>query len=261
MGYKKRRLKSWPGLHKYHKRGWMYRGQQWKWKLTTSLDRYFERERISGSNRVACEQEMMREFRRAFHHYAVHVPHPRDTLEWLSLMQHHGAPTRLLDFSYSIYVAAYFALEHGTGDGVIWAIRRSWALRESIALMKTVGKKKAHKLNELYDESHRDVFGKCLMKGRSVLCVVPQNPFRLNERLRLQQGVFMASGSVKHSFAKNMANMKCSRRNVIRIKIPRKLRRSILSRLYDMGISQATLFPGLDGYARSLGVYQRKRTG
>jgi len=37
-------------------------------------------------------------------------------------MQHHGAPTRLIDFTWSPYVAAFFALERTLADGVVWAI-------------------------------------------------------------------------------------------------------------------------------------------
>ena len=36
-------------------------------------------------------------------------------------MQDHGAPTRLLDFTWSPYVAAFFALHNATRDAVIWA--------------------------------------------------------------------------------------------------------------------------------------------
>lgn len=61
---------------------------------------------------------------RSFRMYASDaLPRSSSDVEWLSFMQHHGCPTRLLDFSYSPLVALYFAtedesLEHR--DGVIW---------------------------------------------------------------------------------------------------------------------------------------------
>jgi hypothetical protein len=52
-------------------------------------------------------------------------------------MQHHGAPTRLLDFTYSIYVAAYFALESADADAAVWAVNAPWALRTSVAVLSS----------------------------------------------------------------------------------------------------------------------------
>ena len=66
--------------------------------------------RVGRTKRAAVEIRLSREFRRAYHDYATHIPSQGSVIEWLALMQHHGAPTRLLDFSYSVYVAAYFPL-------------------------------------------------------------------------------------------------------------------------------------------------------
>ena len=49
------------------------------------------------------------------------VPHlrvlPRNDWEWLALMQHHGVPTRLIDWSRNALVAAYFAVEKESATG------------------------------------------------------------------------------------------------------------------------------------------------
>jgi hypothetical protein len=44
-------------------------------------------------------------------------------------------------------------------------------------------------------------------------------------------------------------------RHVIKIVIPRTERLRLLSQLFSMDISRSSLFPGLDGYSQSLGVY------
>ena len=51
------------------------------------------------------------------------VPDYEDHIEWLFLMQHHGMPTRLLDWTKSILIALYFVVsKHTSDDGELWAM-------------------------------------------------------------------------------------------------------------------------------------------
>src|SRR5262249_34089208 len=127
----------WRAVPDYSGGGWLYRGQRSaRWDLKTSVERSCERRDVKPGHRREHEDALFREFRRSYHQYATHVPDPRAVVEWLSLMQHHGAPTRLLDFNYSIYIASYFALEKAEEDCAVWALRGPWALQESAKLLR-----------------------------------------------------------------------------------------------------------------------------
>ena len=73
----------------------------------------------------------------------------------VSTMQHHGAPTRLLDFTYSVYVAAYFALENADSDGcAVWAVNGPWTLDRARNALLGLGKKSAKRLLMVTQEFH-----------------------------------------------------------------------------------------------------------
>jgi hypothetical protein len=75
------------------------------------------------------ERNYFHRFRsRAGTRYA-HLPNQNEFAIWLSLMQHYGLPTRLLDWSRSPLVAAYFAIEAyiyerdiSVKDAAIWVL-------------------------------------------------------------------------------------------------------------------------------------------
>jgi len=252
------RLKAWKDLHELARPNWIYRGQvDASWDLSTSLERCFIREGIEGHARVELEKELLREFRRTYHNYAPHIPARERLLEWLSLMQHHGAPTRLLDFTYSIYVAAYFAVEDATRDAAIWAFNAAWTMSEGVEAMERAGKKQARTWYDRTSERHEVVSESLLLEAPAVTSVLVLSPFRLNERLRTQKATFLVPGDITTSFMENLLSMPGhgNRRKLVKIVVPASLRREAVEALHYMNITRTSLFPGLDGYAQSLGVY------
>jgi hypothetical protein len=71
----------------------------------------------------------------------------------------------------------------------------------------------------------------------------------------------MCPGDVTLPFEENLCFLSGwkDKKNIRKIIIPEQLRRKALDKLSDMNISRATLFPGLDGFARSLKVSMPKR--
>ena len=255
------KLKKWDEVHDYAKPGWIFRGERKvKRDPKTTLERACNRLAIRKTRR-GVEERLFREFRRNYHHYSTHVPKLETVLEWLSLMQHHGAPTRLLDFTYSIYIAAYFATEANDKDCAIWALDSRWALRRAASLLRK-GKKCDQALDQMmkpFQEGDEKAV-KPLFSEKPYVCAAwPINAFRLNQRLRIQQGVFLIPGDVEKPFVDNLAALMVgdpeSKGKLLKIVISRKVGREAVKRLFSMGISRTSLFPGLDGYARSLNVW------
>jgi hypothetical protein len=187
-------------------------------------------------------------------------------VEWLALMQHYGAPTRLLDWTKSAYVAAFFAAESAKpikrsaaqDDGpvkpfAIWAIDERKVTAEAVALLG---------LRSDADLSSRAIFAQIYRQQPEdgVYLTVPVQPHRMNERLTVQQGLFLCANNPLFGFHKCLKNMvdRASKTHLDtaqwlhKFEIKSEARLDVLAALNKMNISSATLFPGLDGFARSL---------
>lgn len=114
----------------------LYRGQaNADWLLQSSLERIIGA-KWSAEEAQRFEDYSLNQFKSKFHLYDRENIQPESKLAWLSLMQHYGVPTRLLDFTESPYVALYFALEsyspQSGNDLALYAVDYSAILDKSI---------------------------------------------------------------------------------------------------------------------------------
>jgi len=262
MEFKTVTLKAWKDIRKYSKHGWLYRGhREAHWELESSLERCCRRHKVEPGKRRELEGRLFREFRRTYPLYAKHIPERDSVIEWLSLMQHYGAPNRLLDFTYSIHVAAYFATEEAENDSAVWGIDAKWARKRAYQLLRAAGKSglaidrmPAGKGFEQDDE--KPTSGLFFDKPYARACW-PINGFRLNERLLIQRGAFLVCGDISCSFKENIIRLMepGAQDHILKIVIPKKVGQKMIKELFSMGISRTSLFPGLDGFSESLGVW------
>jgi hypothetical protein len=251
--------------------GWVFRGvSQASYPLKTRLEREVDsrnQRRISdkenrGIDRRNAEEYLLAQFKTAAHHFLEYsmVPDKRDTLEWLALMQHYGAPTRLLDFTRSPYIACFFALEKASADSeydserAIWAIDTVWLIKNSLDRIEKFRSQPVTFKNLLDSEFIMKHFRKIFVNNRRPI-ILPVIPARSNPRLLVQQGLFLCSGPVKETFENILLSYKDSKgmkKHVHKILINEQIRNEVLSELNFMNISRGSLFPDLEGFATSL---------
>lgn len=111
-------------------RGWIFRGlARYDFHSSSSLERLLIREGMPTSQWISAEKLAVEHFKGLVKKLKVSemvqtLPADDDTLGWMSLMQHYGAPTRLIDWTKSRYVACWFAYANaGLGfDSALWLL-------------------------------------------------------------------------------------------------------------------------------------------
>lgn len=227
--------------------GWAFRGQQdANWPLLTSLSRYLNAYIPDRSSWRLREERAIRIFRRKAHNYLDDPSVLDNELRCLALMQHHGAPTRLLDFTKSPFVAVFFALEHATSDAAVYALNtpRLWIA--------------APHRHPAMDRDHIDprVPGNFtrLFQPNTNAIIWTGEPTEMDRRLVAQSGTLVVPGMLDKPLDEILLDYGDSATLLKKIVLPQAMRDEAMKALYRMNITNATLFPDLDGLARSIGM-------
>ena len=216
---------------------WAFRGERdERWPLYSSLSRYLQNFRIAPKVWPEQEGRIIRIFKRKAHQFLDKPPALEDDFQWLALMQHHGAPTRLIDFTWSPYVAAFFALERTLGDGVVWALNP--------AGVKSSRTPEAFRMDPRLPGN----FLRYYLKGNRRFIWMGE-PHTMNQRLIAQSGTFAVPSVLDVPVEDVLIE---SGHIMAKFVMTQAVRETGMRELYRMNITYATLFPDLDGLARSM---------
>lgn len=232
-------------------------------RLRTSLQRLG---RFAGS----IEPHLLRNFRK----FAPPSEAFGDSLwNWMALAAHHGLPTRLLDWTFSPYVALHFATDvrsfqerewdgdvggRSGGDGVVWCVdfRR---LHEDLParLRRELQREKADLFTSDMLETavpRLEDLGRLAKPGRPFAVFL--DPPSLDQRLTNQFSVFSFLSDPDTQLLQLLQRRPETVRQIV---IPSSLRTEVRDKLDQANVTERVLFPGLDGLARWLARYYTPR--
>lgn len=218
----------------------------WNWTATRPTSRYVFRGQSQNYSIVpkigrdtydyhaSIERRMFRKFRASARPYLGFDP--RSDWDWLALAQHHGAPTRLTDWSESPLVALYFALDGAktSADPIIYAL-------------------------DLYRDDIQTVDGMNLDtatgKFRLSNGMALSSPFELSEgivavdtnvvtpRISSQRGMFTVHGNPTKPLEVPPHQQ---------FTIPAEFARDLFGQLMELGVDALHIFPDINGLCKSL---------
>lgn len=216
---KQHTINTFEDLHKivqgYGRKQVMYRGEKDSSRtLVPKIARYKKFAELSDTELKKAEQTMLRLFKQTAWPFLSEAKVTE--WEWLALAQHHGLPTRLLDWTRNPLVATYFAVEkEHNADSVVYAFHHNTFVNVE------------QKPNPYtYEEN----VGKFI-------------PNHITPRITAQSGIF----TIHKNPRKPLDSV-----DIDVLLIPQKLRKKLKRMLFQYGIHRAMLFPDLDGLAKHI---------
>jgi len=222
-------IKSFVGLaelvDEHRKQNWLYRGvKRSDYKLIPKIGR-------SGSTKKGlkytekAEKNLFREFKRQAR--SLVDREDLSALEWLTIAQHHELKTRLLDWTESVFIAAFFATESGvaTEFKIVKNIVKEFPLPPVIYGIRDLPM--ASSSTDPFDLDE----------------VMAYHPSNISSRIAPQMAAFTIHPEPSQVFdIPEIVRWKLNIRGTVKIKLA----------LDASGFTRASLFPGIDGLAKAL---------
>lgn len=188
--------------------------------------------------------------------------------EWASyfLMQHYGAPTRLLDWSDGALISLHFAVSNKSSssdsDSLIYILNPYWLMRK---LDRHLDRKSALERWRKYwrkrrpKDSDEDDWDRLYLpfgadNPKEPLLNMPKVPLlwdspHLTRRIAAQRSRFMIFGTDPEILAKFE---KIRGSQLVSVRIPKSSIAAMRQEVRDAGITESVVFPDLDGLGREL---------
>ena len=197
-----------------------------------------------GGNYEELEPHLIRNFRKYAHKDVVE----QDSFwNWLTLAQHHGLPTRMLDWTYSPFIALHFAtvnLNHSNLDGAVWKLD----YHKASALLPPKLKARLEDLSsnvfttDILTEQVDTLEEFDLLSKKDFLMFI--EPPSVDDRIVNQFALFSMISNPRRRLDEWLANHP---EIYNKIEIPHELKWQVRDHLDQSNITERVLFPGLDG--------------
>jgi len=227
----------------------IFRGQtDSTWPLTPSLIRPLSS--VHPQRVIEIETAALDQFKPQAHLYlppAV-IAGAKSIVAWWIMMQHYRAPTRLLDWTTSPFVACYFAVEaEASCDGAIWIVDAD-ALHDAV---ETRFGKGAASIESQEPKELWKLFRNPEATLNRLHTIIGETQ---TDRMVAQQTVFTISEYVSEDHGRALEELLGGGPGpgLQKLIIPSEAKRRWLFQLKQMNITARALFPGADGLGRSV---------